>query len=506
MNLPLAVAPSTVTPGFYLLVNLLAGASSAGAQGLKALIISPPETGEGDITAGTEVRAVATADAVKTAIGRGLGFFAYRALVANDPDAQVDLIACAESAGDAAAQTLTFASAPTASMSFILDIHGVEIPLSWNVGESTADARDNAVAAINEYADQLFVIASAGSGGVVDLTARTKGPAGNDVKLSIRTTAGAGGTATLGAAALAGGTTEPDIATALSTVETTEYDFIVLCISNAEAQSASTSNQSKAEDHVDSLDSGSNAKLQQVVLASTGTLTAAATGAVGRNSPVMEHVACKNGRSLPCQFAGAEAGDRMRRRRLESNANRIGSKLRGVVGAADLVTDRPSDAELETAIKAGVAVVTYTANGDPRMLAPVTTRSQDDEGNPDSRVRYTNEVDALYDYAKDLRTYLPQEFQNPDGGQVKVTANLPTGDEDLPQGVVEVKEIRQAIIDRTFNVWVPRGVIDGARFTEELASLRVEINASDENQVDVFIPARAFKILSKLGVYVAKTG
>src|SRR5690606_5171501 len=108
MNAPLAVDVSNPSPGLYLTVDLLRGATSPGAAGVRALIISPPQTGEGDITVGTEIRPVFSREDVERAIGRGPGYYAYQALIANDPQALVDLIACAESAGAAATNTLTF--------------------------------------------------------------------------------------------------------------------------------------------------------------------------------------------------------------------------------------------------------------------------------------------------------------------------------------------------------------------------------------------------------------
>lgn len=55
---------------------------------------------------------------------------------------------------------------------------------------------------------------------------------------------------------------------------------------------------------------------------------------------------------------------------------------------------------------------------------------------------------------------------------------------------------------------MPKGVIDGEHFQSVVddGSLIVEVNASDPNQVDVFIPAKVFKILAKIGVVLAKVG
>jgi hypothetical protein len=51
-------------------------------------------------------------------------------------------------------------------------------------------------------------------------------------------------------------------------------------------------------------------------------------------------------------------------------------------------------------------------------------------------------------------------------------------------------------------------VINGVHFDEQVTSgkLIVKVNATDETQVDIFIPAKPFKNLAKLGVYLAKDG
>ena len=505
---PLAADPTNPTPGFWLTVDLLRSTTSPGVAGLRALIISPKQTGVGDIVANTEVRPVCSADDVKTAAGRCLGFLAMVALLANDTGGPlVDLVCPTESGGAAATATITFAAAPTSNQVFEVAIQGVEIQLPWNYGDANTVARDLAVAAINLKADELFCVASAGAGGVVNLTANSKGPAGNDIALRCRIISGAGGTLTASGALFTGGTTEPDFTTALATVEGREYDFIIGCVSNADAQSASTSNPSRIEDHIDALKSGRTAKLQQAHLASTGTIAQAATGSIARNSEYMTHLVTENAESLPSEFAGADCGDRMKRRRLEKNANRCFTLLKGLHGAHDKIANNPTDAEGRTALTSGVSLCGYTANDELVLLRSVTTHSQDSSGSPDRRCFDTNEVDAIFELGKDLRTYLPQQYLT-SGSQVKVVADTPEGQEPPPKGVVECRDIKATITKRIRDYWVPQGVIDRAAF---LASIEpgefiVQVNATDETQVDIFIPAKAVKILAKLGVYLAKTG
>lgn len=506
MTLPLAVSPSNPRPGFYMTTNLLRGPTSPGTQGLKALIISPPATTPGDIVVGTEIRPVFSKEDVQTAIGRGLGFLAYQILVLQDPEALVDLIACAESGGAAATGTLTFGGAVTADETWEVTIMGRAIQVSRAVGDTADTAKTAAIAKINEKVDSLFGVASSGGVGVVTFTANSKGPAGNDVTTRVKRLAGAGGTLAWGGAKLTGGTTEPDMTTALTTAQGKEYDYILTCISNAEAQSAGTSNMSRLEDHIDLLGSGSRAKMQQGIVGSTGSIASAKTGTIGRNSTIVGHLDGVNFESLPCELAAFEVGDRMRRRRRESNANRVLTKMKGIFGSADPVADDPTDAEATDALNSGVSLCGYNAQNEPILLRSITTHSQDSAGNPDKRCFDTAGVDALFDYLKDLRTAIPQEFLDPDGGQVKIVKDRTDEDEELPAGVVEERDIRNFIIRRTESFWIPKGVIHGERFREAVESgeLAVEVNASDDTQVDIFLPAKAVPILAKIGLYAAK--
>lgn len=508
MSAPVILDPSSLRPGFAFRVDLLRGNTSPGASGLRCAIVSPPASTPGNIVVGTERRAVFSKEDVETAIGRGLGYYAYQALYANDPNCLVDLIACAESVGAAATGTLTFSGAPTSNQTFRTWIMGVQIDLAWNVGEANTVARDNAVAKINQYGSDLFIIASAGAGGVVNITARSKGPCGNDVTLRVSMIAGAGGACAASGATLTGGTTEVDITTALANLAVQEYDYILLCISNADAQSASaSSNPGRVATHIDTYLSGFTGKLQQAIYGSTGTYALAKTNAIARNHTNLEHLCSRSDESLPCEIAAAELGNRMARRRLEVNANRVMQPLKRVRGAAVPQTAQPTDAEANDALANGVSIIDYTANGTPRLCRAITTHSQDTNGNPDRRCVDVNEVDSLYDYMKDMRTVLPQTYQSPDG-QVKVSKNRQPGDDPNPEGVVEERDIRATIINRTTLFWVPKGVIDGAAFAQVAndGTLQVNINATDPTQVDIFVPAKVVKILAKMGFLLAKVG
>lgn len=503
----IAVDPSTKVPGCYLAVQLLRGASSPGAQGLRMLLVSPPQTGIGDQVADTEIRKVFSKEDIQQAQGRSLAYYAFQAVFANDPNAVVELISATESTGGAAAGTVTFGAAPTADETWEIEISGIPFQVSRRVGDAVTVARDACVVAGNKNVAKFFAVLSAGSGGVANITANSKGPAGNDVKIRVRRLAGAGGTCVLSGAALSGGTTEPDFTTAYATALQKEYDYIIPCVSNAEAVLAGTGNVSRLMAQIDSVVSGRLAKLQQAGVGVTSTLTAAATGAIARNHTNLEVVGFENTRDLPCEVAGAELGDRMRRRRSSSNSNRVLQPLNYLRGSATPDIDAPSDTEAQVALTSGVSAMGYTFNGQPMIIRSITAHSLDTSGNPDDRCFDTNEVDGLYDYAKDARTFLPQEFQSP-GEQVKIAKDREPGDEELPAGVVEERDIRAAWVARTLDVWVPNGTIDGVKFQAAVddGTYRGTQNVSDPTQFDLFVPAVCFKILAKIGILIAKVG
>ena len=502
MGIPLAVSPTIRGPGLYLLVNLLAGTNSPGSAPLRVLIMCP-KSSAGTITANTEIRTASGPDDCKTGFGIGSpGHLTGKTLFGAHPQALCDIVAPTASAGAAATNFATFSGSPSATRTIRWTIAGRVIETTWPAGQSADVARDNSILAISQRTDDLPLTADANGSGVTRLTFKVPGPWGNDCPYKCELIDGAGGSVANNGTALAGGTTEPDFTTALSTVSGREYDLIVPCVSNADAQSASaSSNPGRVKTHLGTYSTGLNAKLQQAVVGLTGALASAKTGAIGRNSEVMEYVFCKNGQSLPCEFAGAEAGDRLYNEALDPACNRIGNRLKGVYGAADLVADTPTGAEVEDALYNGVAIVGYDAQGNPIIKRPITTHSQDASGNPDARVLDTSGVSGTFAVSKDIRNNLPLAFPN-----AKISKNLTPTDEPLPAGVVEERDILGWIVSR-LRFWSRAGVVRRDKLDEaiEAGTIIVQVNASDPTQVDIIIPLSIFPPLAKFGVVVNRT-
>jgi phage tail sheath gpL-like len=368
-----------------------------------------------------------------------------------------------------------------------------------------ADITAKVVDAGNALSDQIPVVLSVTGDDdeVATLTAKLPGPWGNDVLYRVLLEDGAGGTATAAGSALTGGTTEPDFSTALTNVSSYEYDFILPCVSNADAQSASaTSNPGRVQTHIDDLDSGLSAKLQQQVVGLTGALSSAQTGAIGRNHGPTQYVYCMAGESLGCEFAGWEVGRRLKEEQIDPAVNRIDDPIEGLFGASDLVADKPTAAEIEAALVDGLSIVNYDAQLDPYLVAPITTYSQDDDGNRSDKLRYVSGVSGAYAYLKDLRRALKEEFRG-----AKIHPDLTEADEELPEKVVEVRDIKAFVIGHA-DTWVQRGVLRRDALTEAIANgtLSVAIDDTDDSQVNIVIPFKVIKPLAKLGVVGQRIG
>jgi phage tail sheath gpL-like len=504
MTIPLAVSPSQLTPGLYLVVDLLAGAASPGGGALKVSIMAP-KSSAGDLTDDTEVRAGGGADTAATAFGTGsLGHLLAKQVYAKFPAAVVDFISPVSGSGSATL-TVTTSGVPTSDNVIDADVMGRTFEVAWLVGESADDVRDKIVDAINQRTGDLAVTAAAGGAGETDIDAKTDGNSGNDVlvKMVLRLPQ-SGSEAIAGAPTftnLVGGVTDPDFTIALSNLQGEEYHYIAPGLSNTDvANIATTNNAKRIKDHINGLNTGKDAKLQQQVVGFTGALAAAVATSVDSdsfgNDETGELLLCINGRSLPAEFGGREVGGRLAAISVDPAANRIGELLDGVIGAFDKIADRPSLSESETALGNGVSLVSYTAQGLETLVRAITTHSQDSAGGPDRRLLDTQNVDGAYIVARDIRTALPQEYPN-----AKITKDTVPGEDPPPQGVIEERDIKTFVLSR-LRFFQVAGVVTQASVDAAVAdgTLIVQVNPSDSTQVDIVMPFSIVPPLAKTGV------
>ncbi len=500
MSAPVAVAPAILTPGIYILVNLLSGAPSPGTGLLKILLLSP-KSSSGTLTVDSELRAGGGPDSGATAYGTGTpGHLAAKQIYAQYPAAQVTFGAPTAGSGSSTLN-VTASGSPASNTAVAFDIMGRTIEVAWNAAESADTFKTRAITQINSYGSDLAVIASSGGTGIITFTGKVTGRISNDVLVKAALTLAQNGTEAIAGAStytnLSGGTTDADLTTILAAAAGTEYAYIAICTSNVDAELTSASaNAARAKAHVNTYNTGLNASLQQIVVAATRTQAAAKAAAVALNTGVVEYVHIVNGRSLPCEFMGREVGGRVAAESIDPAVNRIGEEFDGVYASANPTADKLTVAQSEDAIGNGLSPISYNAVGTAVMVRPVTTYSVDSSGGADRRLLDVQNVSATYAVIRDLRSALPAEFAN-----AKVQRDsLPT-EQPPPKGVIEERDIKAFVINR-LRFWVLAGVIQGATLDAAIldGSLIVQVNASDPTQVDIVIPLRVIQPLAKMGV------
>lgn len=500
MTIPVAVAPSRKTPGLYLVVDLLGDPASPGSAANRALVMAPKGSA-GTLTNQSEVRQVFGPDDAATAFGAGTpGHLACKRLFAQYGLASVDVISPTPSAGVAATATQTFTGPATQNSSIRFRVHGRIIDVAWNNGESATTFVVRAVAAINAQGSDLALTAAANVGSI-DYTAKLAGVWGNDILINASILTGGGGIAvTVNPAALTAGTLEPDFTTALGNVVTREYRRIVGVLSNADATlNTSSSNAARIALHIDTNETGNQAKLQVGVVGHTGSIANVQAGAIGRNNEAFEYVYGQNFEDLPGELAGADAGDALKFLDIRANYNRIDNELT-LKGPRDTVADKLTENETESLLSNGVTPLDIRqATGKIFLVRPITTHSLDGS-NPDYRAFDLPDTDGMYSVAADIRTALPQEFRN-----ASITPDLPAGQNRLPAGVVERRDVEAFVINR-LEQHVDLGVLQGDKLDASVGAgqLIVEINATDSSQVDIFLPLAIVKPLAKFGVVAQK--
>lgn len=498
----LVADPSSPTPGISLKVNLKPAGGDASGD-LKILLIAPKNTSGGSITAeAAPVEIAGVAEAAAQWGAGSLGAAMARAVRSVNPTVRMFASAPNASAGAAAAGSFTFASAPTSDMTFRLWVSGRYKDVAWLVGEAVNDARTRALARLAELVGKAHATFTAAVGdGVITVTAPATGPTGNDVTISVELLEGAGGTCTASGTNLSGGTTEVDVANALAAAADDEYDYIVLAVSNASA-AATTGNLAALETHLLAYDEGPDAFLQQGVIGHTGARTAVAASAQARNEQVLEIINAQGSRSLPCEVAAAEAADVALLRALYSSYNRIGRELPILLPLVP-ADENPTLPQSDACLRAGVSYVRYTTDGRAVVGRAVTTYTVDSEGTtlyPTDR----NEVDAMFDAAKDIRRVIRSEYPS---SFIKRDIDVAEG-EDVPARTVQEADVKATIVSRVLSYWCRgnRGVFSRAYFQSKVddGTLICRVNDDDETQVDIFLPLKPSKLWAKTGLMVEK--
>jgi phage tail sheath gpL-like len=449
----------------------------------------------------TEIRVGGGPDTASTAFGPGSpGHLAAIQVYNKNPGAVIDFGAPTAGA-TASTLNLTASGVPTSDTSVNFLIAGRSIDVLWFASETADTFKARAITYINARNNDVPVIASSGGTGVVTLTGKVLGNISLDIKVKAALNATVTGTEAITGgtlAALAGGTTDPDFTLITGAAAGTEYHYILLCLSNTDAVLTSASaNAKRVRNIINNLNFGLNAKLQMFVVGSTASVASTKAGSVASNADVGEWIVAPNMLSLPCELGAREVAGRLAAVSIDPAANRIGEILDGLYPPLVIQAERVTTPTSEDALGNGVSIVSYNQSGDPFLIRAVTSYSVDSAGAADRRLLDTQNVDASYIVTRDIRDNLPKQFPN-----AKITKDAPSdSDPDPVEGVLEERDIKSWVVGR-LRTWVTLGVLDRTKLETAITdgSLIVQVDPSDETQVDYVLPFKIVKGLAKHSV------
>ena len=512
------VPNSRKTPGFFFNVIFGGSPSSAANAAIKLLLvgnkITSALTGSAPtftVDAGTMSDAAPTpaysADEAALYAGRGSelhrmaqrGFEMY-------PDAEVTLLATAESAGAKASAVLTFVTTATGATTLRLVLCGVIVDTAVASGDTPTAIATNVAANINAVTDlpytAQFLL------GVLTLTAKHPGPRGNDLVvraqwISSSNTAteittssspsGVGTTATVSGVTtvestyfLSGGTTADTVTAALAAIASAKYGRQAWAHHDATALDAIAAQLATQ--------AGPTVQLrQQFVSCTPASLGTAITLATGRNVPRGSMLWIYNSPMPPPDAAAQEAAARINGdvttgvtnplpgEGTDPASNLIGLELKSIA-AQYFQSEQPTSAEIESALNNGLTPLapSLVNAGKTAVVRSITMRSLA-SGQPNYAVLDTCYVTAPDFIADDLQGYFAVRYRG-----CKLGPNSASGEGPKIANVVTPDMIRADVIAKLYGYEAQGITINVAAHVDEVI---VAANLSVPGRVDMSIPA-----------------
>lgn len=389
-------------------------------------------------------------------------------------------------AGVAATGTVAVTGAPTEAGLLNLYIAGVLVQAAVAVTDTSTTIATALAAAVNANADLPVTAASAA--GTVTLTARNKGTLGNDIDLRLnyypqsqKTPAGLNVAIT----AMATGAGDPSIATALANLGETQYNTILIGLSDSttlqliETELTSRWGPLKQND----------GRAHTAVRGTVGTLN---TWANSRNS---EHVVAwsveQGGSPMPVWKHAAVWGTICAFYLGGIDPARPVQTLVGPGLLPATQEKRFTRAERNNLLSYGLATYIADAGGNLMVERAVTTYVQNSGGFVDPSYRDAETMYTLSYLRYSVRARIAQKF-----ARYKLAndgTNFAPG-----QAIVTPRTIRGELI-ALFRDWEDAGLVEN--FDQFKADLIVERSQTDANRIDVLLPP---DLINQFRVFAAK--
>lgn len=383
-NISFDTIPSGIRkPGQYMEFNTKLAVRTLPTNEQTVLIVGQRLAG-GSVAANTPTL-VFSGDAAATCFGDGsLAHLAAVAAMKANPNVSLTVIAVDDAAAAQPAKgTVTFTGPATADGAFGLFVGKARV----DIAISTDDTADVIAARLVTQIGQTTAlpVTAAAAAGVVTLTAKNKGEAGNGIILSqLNQTAGV--TAALGQ--FTGGLNDPDISTALATVFGASYN---LYASSWIGQSVLT----KLRTHVNTISNSVEKRSAVAVAGFPGTLAAGSTLAGALNAGRITMAWYPGSTSLPAEIAASYAAVIAS----ETDPARPLNTLPLTGLDVTPVASRAGRTEQENALHNGLTPIEVGPGDTPQIVRAITTYLVDPQGVPDESMLDLTTI-RIMDYAR----------------------------------------------------------------------------------------------------------
>ncbi len=313
-------------------------------------------------------------------------------------------IAVTESAGSQATGTITFVGTATAAGTARIQVHDEVAEIAIANLDTASTAATNAAAAINQktHWGVTATATATGTWGFLRLTAKQKGPRGNEIRYMPGITPAIGMTVpTAVDLPLANGSTADDNTAALATINTAKYYYIVSAANDATQYGALVTQVGTQADPITGI-------RQRVIAGSTDTISNTNTLATGRNAARSDLVWSEKspwtGAELAANMAGVVTKYETKpnpRTNFAGFGNDAATQPDWVVPRPRLDSAKPSRTNIASALNNGVTPIGVNPNGSTYLVNLITTRSLNGSVN-DYRIRDHHKVSICDFFGEDL--------------------------------------------------------------------------------------------------------
>lgn len=408
----------------------------------------------------------------------------FRRFVAVNKDTTVRAIAVTESAGAQATGTIRFVGTATANGTAKLWVHDELVEVAIANLDTASTAATNVAAAVNQQTHWGVTAAATATGtwGFVTLTARQKGPRGNDIRYMPGITPNIGLTVpTAVDLALADGATADSNTTALSTINNSKYYYIVSAAGDATQFDA-------LSDQVNTNAAPTVGIRQRCIAGSVGTVSATNTIATGRNSARAELVWSEKSPWTAAELATNHAAvvtlfetKPNPRTNYASFGNDAATAPYWRVPRPRLDSAIPSRTNIKSALNNGVIPIGVNPNGTTYLVNRITTRSLNGSNN-DYRIRDAHKVTICDFFGEDLLAKVNLQFPG-----MRIADDVPDGATQPGPMVATPRRLRNCVF----------GLLDvyaGNDLLQDLAKIKegtiVQRETNPRTRMGIRIPLR----------------